>query len=83
MKTRIEQILLLKKVLAIQRYHEVYRTVKPKEEKLKTANEALTVMQKSLARKQEMLKLVKRKNTKKIFLSIESFSILLFRSKII
>ncbi|CAF3406660.1 unnamed protein product [Rotaria socialis] len=46
-------------VLAIQRYHEVYRTVKPKEEKLKTANEALEVMRKSLARKQEMLKLVK------------------------
>jgi dynein heavy chain len=45
-------------VLAIQRYYEVYRTVKPKEEKLKTANEALTVMQKSLSRKQEMLKLV-------------------------
>lgn len=48
-------------MLAVQRYHEVYRTVKPKEEKLKTANEALTVMQKSLARKQEMLKLVNRK----------------------
>ena len=46
-------------VLAIQRYHEVYRTVKPKEEKLKTANEALTVMHKSLARKQEMLNLVR------------------------
>jgi hypothetical protein len=45
-------------VLAIQRYYEVYRTVKPKEEKLKTANEALAVMHKSLARKQEMLKLV-------------------------
>ncbi|CAF4607569.1 unnamed protein product, partial [Rotaria sp. Silwood2] len=44
-------------VLAIQRYHEVYRTVKPKEEKLKTANEALDVMRKSLSRKQEMLKL--------------------------
>ncbi|CAF4669138.1 unnamed protein product [Rotaria sp. Silwood1] len=46
-------------VLAIQRYYEVYRTVKPKEEKLKTANEALDVMRKSLSRKQEMLKLVK------------------------
>ncbi|CAF1414036.1 unnamed protein product [Rotaria sordida] len=46
-------------VLAIQRYYEVYRTVKPKEEKLKTANEALDVMRKSLNRKQEMLKLVK------------------------
>lgn len=45
-------------VLAIQRYHEVYRTVKPKEEKLKTAKEALAVMHKSLARKQEMLTLV-------------------------
>jgi dynein heavy chain len=45
-------------VLAIQRYYEVYRTVKPKEEKLKTANAALAVMQKSLSRKQEMLKLV-------------------------
>ena len=50
--------ILCSQVLAIQRYHEVYRTVKPKEEKLKTANEALTVMHKSLARKQEMLKLV-------------------------
>ncbi|CAF0810656.1 unnamed protein product [Adineta ricciae] len=46
-------------VLAIQRYYEVYRTVKPKEEKVKTANEALAVMQKSLSRKQEMLKLVR------------------------
>ena len=33
--------------------------MKPKEEKLKTANEALGVMHKSLARKQEMLKLVR------------------------
>ncbi|CAF0983043.1 unnamed protein product [Adineta steineri] len=50
---------ICKWVLAIQRYYEVYRTVKPKEEKVKTANEALSVMQKSLSRKQEMLKLVK------------------------
>lgn len=42
-------------VLALQSYHEVYRTVKPKEHKVREANDALDVMRKSLKRKQDML----------------------------
>ena len=42
-------------VLALQTYHEVYRTVKPKEAKVKEANEALELMKISLKRKENML----------------------------
>jgi dynein heavy chain len=42
-------------VLALQTYHEVYRTVKPKEMKVKEANEALELMRTSLKRKENML----------------------------
>lgn len=46
-------------VIALQRYHEVHRTVKPKEDKVKEAKEALTVMQNGLKKKQKMLSEVK------------------------
>ena len=42
-------------VIALQTYHEVYRTVKPKEAKVKEANEALELMKTSLKRKENML----------------------------
>ncbi len=42
-------------VLAIESYYEVYRRIKPKEEKVKEANYALDVMRAGLKRKQDML----------------------------
>lgn len=45
-------------VLAVQRFHEVYRTVKPKEDKVNGANEALEVMRNGLKKKQLMLEQV-------------------------
>lgn len=45
-------------VLAVGKFHEVYRTVKPKEEKVKEANEALSIMSEGLRKKQHMLEQV-------------------------
>lgn len=45
-------------VLAVEKFHEVYRTVKPKEIKVKEANEALEVMRDGLSKKQSMLEQV-------------------------
>ena len=45
-------------VLAVEKFHEVYRTVKPKEAKVHEANEALEVMRTGLAKKQKMLALI-------------------------
>jgi uncharacterized protein involved in tolerance to divalent cations len=42
-------------VKAIEKFHEVHRTVKPKEDKVREANEALEVMRSGLAKKQFML----------------------------
>lgn len=42
-------------VLAVEKFHEVYRTVKPKENKVQEANEALEVMRAGLKKKQHML----------------------------
>lgn len=42
-------------VLAMERFHEVYRTVKPKEKKVHEANQALDVMRQGLRKKQDML----------------------------
>jgi dynein heavy chain len=42
-------------VLAIESYYEVYRRIKPKEEKVKEANYALDVMRAGLKRKEDML----------------------------
>lgn len=47
-------------VLAVEKFHEVYRTVKPKEEKVKEANEALEVMSEGLRKKQEMLEKIQK-----------------------
>ena len=45
-------------VLAVEKFHEAYRTVKPKEQKVKEANEALEVMRNGLKKKQFMLEQV-------------------------
>lgn len=42
-------------VLAVEKFHEVYRTVRPKEERVREANEALRIMREGLAKKQNML----------------------------
>lgn len=46
-------------VLAVEKFHEVYRTVRPKEERVREANEALRVMREGLAKKQNMLEQVR------------------------
>ncbi len=45
-------------VIAVEKFHEVYRTVKPKENKVKEANEALEIMRDGLRKKQNMLEKV-------------------------
>ncbi len=45
-------------VLAVQKFYEVYRQVRPKKNKVKEANEALDVMVNGLNKKQTMLELV-------------------------
>lgn len=45
-------------VLAVEKFHEVYRTVRPKEERVKEANEALEIMREGLAKKTTMLEQV-------------------------
>ncbi len=47
-------------VLAVQKFYEVYRQVKPKKNKVKEANEALDVMVKGLTKKQKMLELIQQ-----------------------
>jgi dynein heavy chain len=42
-------------VLAVEKFHQVYRTVKPKEKKVKEANEALEIIRAGLEKKQTML----------------------------
>lgn len=45
-------------VLAVEKFHEVYRTVRPKEDRVKEANEALGIMRDGLAKKRAMLEQV-------------------------
>ncbi len=45
-------------VLAVEKFHEVYRSVKPKEIKVNEANEALTVIERGLKKKQKLLEKV-------------------------
>jgi dynein heavy chain len=45
-------------VIAVEKFHEVYKTVRPKEEKVKEANEALEIMRNGLQKKQFMLEQV-------------------------
>lgn len=47
-------------VLAVQKFYEVYRQVKPKKNKVKEANEALNVMVMGLTKKQKMLQLIQK-----------------------
>lgn len=47
-------------VLAVEKFHEVYRTVRPKEEKVKEANEALEIMRNGLAKKELMLEKIEK-----------------------
>lgn len=47
-------------VLAVQKFYEVYRQVKPKKNKVKEANEALDVMVKGLTKKQKMFELIQQ-----------------------
>ena len=47
-------------VLAVQKFYEVYRQVKPKKNKAKEANDALEVMVKGLTKKQTMLELIQK-----------------------
>lgn len=45
-------------VLAVEKFHEVYRSVKPKEAKVNEANEALSVIENGLKKKQRLLEKV-------------------------
>lgn len=45
-------------VLAVEKFHEVYRSVKPKETKVTEANEALNVIESGLKKKQRLLEKV-------------------------
>lgn len=45
-------------VLAVEKFHEVYRSVKPKEAKVNEANEALNVIESGLKKKQKLLEKV-------------------------
>lgn len=45
-------------VLAVEKFHEVYRTVRPKEERVREANEALKIMRDGLAKKTKILEQV-------------------------
>ena len=47
-------------VLAMEKFYEVHRTIKPKEEKVKEANHALEVMRNGLQVKQNMLEQVSK-----------------------
>ena len=47
-------------VKAMEKFHEVHRTVKPKEDKVREANEALEVMRSGLAKKQFMLEQIQK-----------------------
>ena len=54
-------------VLAVEKFHEVYRTVRPKENKVKEANEALEIMRAGLKKKQLMLEQVRNQKIYNIY----------------